>query len=79
MEPEGKNQHIRNLMRQINSQGQVLHAARVVLFDDRQTNIDMARKAGYVAFHCPKGFNRNIWQTFVKSCGPHSNPYQPLT
>eukprot|EP00668_Euglena_longa_P041278 GGOE01054327.1.p1 GENE.GGOE01054327.1~~GGOE01054327.1.p1 ORF type:complete len:558 (+),score=96.67 GGOE01054327.1:113-1675(+) len=69
MEPEGKNGHIRNLVRQINSQGALLHESRIFLFDDREENIRLAKAAGCQAVHCPEGFTRHVWRRFTEMCG----------
>jgi len=74
MNREGKNAHIRNLVRQINSQGALLHETRVVLFDDREENIRMARNSGFNAVHCPDGFTRQVWRKFTDACGSSCLP-----
>lgn len=74
MEPDGKNTHIRNLIRQSGAQGSPIHETRVVLFDDREDNIALARTNGYQGFHCPTGFTRHVWRHFTEACGPACPP-----
>eukprot|EP00667_Euglena_gracilis_P009377 EG_transcript_9512 len=74
LEPEGKNGHVRNLVRQINSQGALLHESRIFLFDDREENIRLAKAAGYQAIHCPEGFTRQSWRRFTEMCGKSCLP-----
>eukprot|EP00669_Euglena_mutabilis_P006711 TRINITY_DN2223_c0_g1_i2.p3 TRINITY_DN2223_c0_g1~~TRINITY_DN2223_c0_g1_i2.p3 ORF type:complete len:187 (+),score=54.03 TRINITY_DN2223_c0_g1_i2:928-1488(+) len=68
---DGKNIHIRNLLAQINTHSRKVEDRHVVLFDDNATNIQMAREAGYVAVHCPNGFNRHVWALWMNSFGKH--------
>eukprot|EP00667_Euglena_gracilis_P006863 EG_transcript_6928 len=69
MTNEGKNIHIRNLLGQINANALKVHTANVVLFDDNEFNVNMARQAGHIGVHCPRGFTRDVWAAFMNSFG----------
>ena len=69
MENEGKNMHIRNLLRQVNAQSLRVEVCHVVLFDDNEFNCIKAREAGHRSVTCPRGFNREAWSAFIDSFG----------
>mmetsp|Transcript_1320 Transcript_1320/g.2696 ORF Transcript_1320/g.2696 Transcript_1320/m.2696 type:complete len:320 (-) Transcript_1320:54-1013(-) len=67
MANEGKNIHIRNLLRQVNAHSLRVENDHVVLFDDNDYNCIKAREAGHRSVHCPHGFNREAWSAFISS------------
>eukprot|EP00668_Euglena_longa_P004642 GGOE01005414.1.p1 GENE.GGOE01005414.1~~GGOE01005414.1.p1 ORF type:complete len:523 (-),score=47.86 GGOE01005414.1:236-1804(-) len=69
MTNEGKNIHICNLLGQINANALKVHTANVVLFDDNEFNVNLARQAGHLGVHCPRGFTRDVWASFMNGFG----------